>query len=1051
MKTCMYTWRCRISVAIMVVAGSLWGNACVAAMVVPEIYVQALTVQEGLPDNKVDTMFQDATGLLWFGTMRDLVRYDGHHFTPYQDARGERPLLGQWIKVTEMDAQGVRWIGTNGYGLYRVTPDNAIIHYLPNEAITCVQSDGAHVLVGTTHGLRVLDPHHPEQAARYFKDQRIQALYKLSDTEWLVATNQALYVWDRVSTADPQVIHRGSVWSLASRDTRSVWVGAETGLALWVRGSQETEAWMTVDRINSMQPYRDLNGLIEPNVWWLGTNTQGLWLVDIAAKQVLYKHDLRSGEMGLANSRVYKLMYDRSHVLWATTEDGIRKLVVSGFKHVLYGQQKASWMPHPRVMAMFVDKQTGHRWVGMDDHGLVELDEDGVLVAHYEKEAKSLAHRLTNNRIRFVYKDRRGYVWVGTEQGLNRIVLNQRQVIHYFPKENGLSHAYVSTVTEVSNGELWFGTDEGGVNVWDPKTDTFRHLRAIPDNPNSLLHDTVLSLYGTRDGRYWVGTLGGLSRIERDGKTFTHYPADLAQGTGKFLRFRVRAMLEDGQRNLWLGTDGGLSKVVRIQGQDVWTHYGTAHGLDDVAITALEMDKKGRLWFSSRTGLGYFDPETQRARMFGRTDGLMLTSFSYQAHAYTAEGLLLFGGTGGFVQFNPERVLGRAFVAPLAVTGVSVSGQQVNTDRLSNLTHRDRHVRIGVSALDYRDPERNEIRYKLAGFEGEWQALRSGGDVNYPHLPAGDYVLQVKVSNSDGVWSSEELRVPLTVHPAWWATWWAYMLYGFMAVLSVGAVIARLHQRHRQKQRESARQKQEEVQRIQAEAAQREAALQAEQEDARRRQHEMVRRMDREFFAVQRGAGMELDFSIRKTLDCIRSMSSSEYVNTELEQLRQLLIVLVVDLRLDMVDSDGILEAITLQSRRYQDLKSTIRQEGDRKEDGLGPHARHVFFYVYAYLMEYVGDRTEVTVKYEEETTRLVVTGVRMNEAAWRYFELRMSAYGRVQKEGEVVEVAMRNLKPGEEEESVTHYQHEERELEEAFNFAGEEDVMRGDPPARKE
>lgn len=292
-------------------------------------------------------------------------------------------------------------------------------------------------------------------------------------------------------------------------------------------------------------------------------------------------------------------------------------------------------------------------------------------VFHYGSDARferlTVEDGLPSGTVLGVLQDQQGFMWFATADGLARYDGYEFKVFQHDPQNpNSLSHNNTFALIETRDGLLWIGTDPGGLNVYDPKTEQFVVYQHDPQNPNSLPNDSVWSLLEARDGSIWVGTRGGLSHLDRQTGTFKNYlhdpsnPRSLAwpvvqrlyqdrAGTiwvatraglqrydpqsDDFTTFKndpanpktiaannVWAMLEDSQGNFWVGTrGGGLNRMDRQTGTFTAYRYDPIRSgrLSDDRIWSIYEDSAGRLWVSTENGgLNLFDAETETFTAF---------------------------------------------------------------------------------------------------------------------------------------------------------------------------------------------------------------------------------------------------------------------------------------------------------------------------------------------------------------------------------------------------------------------------------------------------
>ena len=117
---------------------------------------------------------------------------------------------------------------------------------------------------------------------------------------------------------------------------------------------------------------------------------------------------------------------------------------------------------------------------------------------------------LSNNNITCLLQDRQGFIWIGTEDGLNRY---DGYSIREFPHDpdniHSISHNHIRTIYQdpADSGKvLWIGTKGGGLNKFDLESEQFQRYLNNPDDPSSLSNDDVKCIYRDSQGIYWIGT-----------------------------------------------------------------------------------------------------------------------------------------------------------------------------------------------------------------------------------------------------------------------------------------------------------------------------------------------------------------------------------------------------------------------------------------------------------------------------------------------------------------------------------------------------------------
>jgi signal transduction histidine kinase/ligand-binding sensor domain-containing protein/DNA-binding response OmpR family regulator len=326
----------------------------------------------------------------------------------------------------------------------------------------------------------------------------------------------------------------------------------------------------------------------------------------------------------------------------------------------------------------------------------------------------TIAHGLSQNAVSAILQDRRGFMWFGTKDGLNRYDGYEFVVFRHDPgNPASLSDSDISVLFEDRDGRLWAGTRDGWLHRFDRDRETFHRygggfgapLSALaqdaagdlwagtdgaglfrlrreqldrpdarwerfghdPGDPASLGHDQVNALLVDGRGTLWVGTRGGLDRREPGGRGFTRY-SSAPTSPVQLIDAGIFALLEDEQGRLWMGSVPGIS-VLEADGTGIrhfYHRYRTFRYGWGEAIQMLR-DRTGRLWISTHSELMRFDPATG-AFEYLRPDPLNPTGInsSLPTALYQDQSEVVWVGTNGhgLNVHDPKGERFRTFVRP---------------------------------------------------------------------------------------------------------------------------------------------------------------------------------------------------------------------------------------------------------------------------------------------------------------------------------------------------------------------------------------------------
>jgi len=219
---------------------------------------------------------------------------------------------------------------------------------------------------------------------------------------------------------------------------------------------------------------------------------------------------------------------------------------------------------------------------------------------------------LSANTVFSILQDQKGYLWIGTWDGLNKYdgydFTVFRSDIQDF--EKGLSNETIYSLYEDNNGFLWIGT-EYGLNKLDRKTKKITKFIHSPTNVNTICNDTIRAIMGDDAGNIWLGTQNGLDKFVPATATFVHYKASHSNSFS-LSNNTVYDLKIDNQKNMWIATAKGINKYNPISNNFKSYFYNKqdTKTISNDTVYALCIDKDGFLWAGTKRGLNQFDRTT---------------------------------------------------------------------------------------------------------------------------------------------------------------------------------------------------------------------------------------------------------------------------------------------------------------------------------------------------------------------------------------------------------------------------------------------------------
>lgn len=226
----------------------------------------------------------------------------------------------------------------------------------------------------------------------------------------------------------------------------------------------------------------------------------------------------------------------------------------------------------------------------------------------------SIERGLSQNTVFAIIQDRTGFLWFGTEDGLNRYDGYRFIIYRHNPDDiKSISSNWVQTLYEGRSGTIWVGTDGGGLNRLDPVTGVFTRLNQ-PSTPGYFPENVIWVILGSDTDELWVGTDGGLYRVEPITGKWTKWTSESTEPNSLSCN-RVKTICEDGNGGLWIGTLGGGLNHFEPGGTNkngVFTLYSSQANDSLANIYSLYLTPGGILWIGTQKGIHRLNTHTKR-------------------------------------------------------------------------------------------------------------------------------------------------------------------------------------------------------------------------------------------------------------------------------------------------------------------------------------------------------------------------------------------------------------------------------------------------------
>jgi signal transduction histidine kinase/ligand-binding sensor domain-containing protein len=748
-------------------------------------YVHVWQTEDGLPQNAVPAILQTADGYLWVCTFDGLARFDGVHFTVFNNAN--TPGLAN-NRVTSLfeDVKEDLWIGHE-------TGELTLYH------------DGKFepVKFNAVWRNRSIDAIETDEEGDIWLQNADRQLARLSDGTVLMPQKGDLGDYGTLTKGD-----QGFIWAL------------NAGRVSMLKGGK----LLPVD-FDAATPNTHVQGIAH-------SRRGGVWVASDGRLRRWdgnrWIEDLGSSPWGTGELAAF-IETRNGYLAAATLDQTGQGLYLISPKGEVTLFNRANGFSSDWLRCLCEDRE-GNLWVGSGNGGL-------AMVRHSEITTVNTPDNWQGRAVLSVCTGTNNTLWIGTE-GAGIYEFHAGKWEHY-DESNGLLNMYIWSISEDIRGQLWAGSWGNGLFVKEGE-----HFANAAATANLMI--PITALLPSKFRGLWAGTGVGLLRLKEDGSAtwfgkskdlpWPQVRAVLEDGTnrvwfgttdsglgclenGNLRQFRKRDGLSDEDINclhldsdgvLWIGTAGG--GINRLKHGHL-VSVTTQQGLPNDVICDIEDDGHGYFWISSHGGIfrvsrdklnEFMDGLTNSiyCRIYGKGDGLptLECSGGFQpASCQTDDGRIWFPTSHGLVVIYPYDVRSNQLAPPVTIEKLIVDNHSVNLAvgtsplRITPGRHRFEFFYTGLSFVV---PEKVQFKYELEGLEKSWVNAGTMRSVAYNYIPPGKYVFHVTACNNDGVWNETGVKLPFTVLPFFWQTLWFQVAACITAAVAVGSIVW-LDTRHR--------------------------------------------------------------------------------------------------------------------------------------------------------------------------------------------------------------------------------------------------------------
>ena len=737
------------------------------------------TISHFIPDttdlasdnNTIRAINEDSTGLLWLLTDRDVftLNIDSEIFTRYIQDSSDINVSNRGIPFRSYrfleDSSGKIWIGTDkGLFLFthsdnkwqKVFPSEKIAGKVISPKINCVEEDAAgNIWFGT----------------------RTEGLYKIPG----MRSGQVDIPIQKITS-----IKHPAVTALMIKSGERIWVFGNSVLSDYNPETGNIKSYFFSD-IGSPFSYGEnlaVNKIFE------GAGGK-LWLIDIV-DAITFKFDPATENLKLYRIPRYinyTCIRDNTNNFWyGAVGQNMFRMVTDTIPYMTVNIPNADFSDEADKDNISQDTN-GDLWLALLS-GIYKM-RDPAVTATLIPEKIDLP---SENAIPYsVLADKSGNIWFGFDQGIifrynpeNKAF--KKMNLHSVRREQGAGE--VAFIKEDDNGTVRFASRIKGLFKISQDDGQIGESLDLTELSGSRPDDLILDFMEDSNGNYWISTLNGLFRTDSEGNKIKEYTG--FDGTGlTYGSFYVR-IVEDNNKNIWV--------LNLLNGPYIYDSYKDTFVKPDIpeinselTFADLLFDRQGRMWLGTYGRIRIFDPVTKVFRDFIFPENIP------EKHSYLLKsGEVIFTIKDKMYIF-PEEIPVNRFIPHVFITNLYVNDKEYNklfpgevyvTDlKKVDLNYRHNSLKFEFAALNYTQPHLNKYRYFMTEADKDTVMTGPGLTAEYKNLAPGRYKFWVTGSNNDGLWNPAGVSLDIHIHPPWYRSALAWILYLVAITLFISAYI----------------------------------------------------------------------------------------------------------------------------------------------------------------------------------------------------------------------------------------------------------------------
>lgn len=777
------------------------------------------TVNQGLSQSVVYSLFQDSRGFIWIGTQDGLNRFDGYDFVKFFHMPSDtNSLPSSWVYTINEDKNGDLWIGTRAGLCKYVYSENLFVRY-PNKLMQNNElyrdnvlgidvSLSGKIYTNTPPFINCFDPETEKFTSHQNSialDPKIEeySLPLLIDKEGIVwsATTLGLVQFNPETQEFKNFVHDSEntstisdniILSIFEDKNGLIWIGNTRGIDIY---NKELTIFYRNPIENNNSPILIRSIVQDEKGYYYAASANGLLKLEYENGKIKLTSQIGSSSeittTHLNNSFVNALLIDNSHNLWIGTLNGLDKTDLKDPKFKLYrkSSEASSFNMLDNVIASIYKDKDENIWVGNWGKGLNIIDRETGKVKHYSSGLSGI-NNIPNDFVHVIFEFSPNEIWIGTRNGIFVFDKNKFVNLKEFYKADKIpdftNNRIVCMIKDKLNN-VWVGT-QGGLYYLDINNNTYQFYSSNDEPPKKISDNLIYSLIFDHNDNLWIATMNGLNKYNYSTGEFTIYVRDEKSKNSINDNYVVSLCLGS-DSILWIGTKSGITQLDLVKNE--FKYLSETDGLNSSTVYEIIEDDLGNMWFATGKGLSQLKKGENELITYSEEDGLQSIEFNLRASYKSKDGEIFFGGMNGFNSFYPKNFSENRNIPEIQFTSFQKQNKNGTEDiYITNknkivLTHEDFALNVEFAALEFTSSNKNKYAYKLDGASQEWIEIGNRRFLTFSKLSPGTYNLWIKGSNNDEIWNEKGTYIVIKVLPPWWRSTVAYIAYLFFIITAI--------------------------------------------------------------------------------------------------------------------------------------------------------------------------------------------------------------------------------------------------------------------------